>query len=255
MFRSLVLATLLLAAPALSKPPKLTVFIVVDSLGSDLLLRSRPQFHAGLKTLLDGGAYYPYARYEYAQPMTAAGHTTLSTGANPWKHGIVGNKVFNRVTGKEEKPFSDAAHPLLEAPLSADDVSPENLMVETLSDRLREFTRGRGKAVALSLKGRAAIPLAGRQGQAYWFSSQVGKFVTGTYYAKEFRRGCARSTTRSCRTATTARIGPCSSRRRATWATTTGLTRTARWRWGERSRTPSPADSPRWGSSTTTRSA
>jgi predicted AlkP superfamily pyrophosphatase or phosphodiesterase len=185
MVRALALGIVLLAAPALAKPPRLALFISVDAMGSDLLLRTRPQLKGGLGQLLDSGAFYPYARYEYAKPRTAPGHATLATGANPWRHGIVDNRVVDRVTGKQQSAFQDAAHPALEAPLSAGDVSPANLMAETLADRLRGATRERGKAVALSTKSRAAIPLAGRLGQAYWFDDTVGKYVTGTWYTKE----------------------------------------------------------------------
>ncbi|MGZ6070934.1 MAG: alkaline phosphatase family protein, partial [Myxococcaceae bacterium] len=78
MTRALVLALLLLATPALAKPPRLTLFIAVDALGTDLLLRSRPQLRAGLAQLLDKGAFYPDVRYQQGQVTTAPGHTVLS---------------------------------------------------------------------------------------------------------------------------------------------------------------------------------
>ncbi len=181
-----VLLLLLSSTPALAKPPRLTLIISVDSMGTDVLWRMRPRLKGGLSQLLNQGAVFPDARYEYAETVTAVGHTTLSTGANPWRHGIVSNRVINRTTGKSEAMFTDASHPVLEAPLTeGDDASPEALMAETLSDRLRLATQGRGKSVALSAKARAAISLAGRLGQAWWFSEPVGKFVTGTYYTKE----------------------------------------------------------------------
>ena len=55
MTRALSLALALVAAPALAKPPRLTLFIAVDALGTDLLLRSRPQLKAGLANLVDRG--------------------------------------------------------------------------------------------------------------------------------------------------------------------------------------------------------
>ena len=185
MTRALLLALLLLAAPALAKPPRLTLFIAVDALGTDLLLRSRPQLKSGLAQLIDRGAFYPDVRYEQAHVATAPGHSVLSTGAYPWRTGVVGNRVMNRSTGKEEPVFRDATHPALEAPTGVEDVSPEALLAETLSDHLRLFTGGRGKAIVLSGKARAAIALAGRLGQAFWFNEQVGKLVTGTAYLKE----------------------------------------------------------------------
>jgi Type I phosphodiesterase / nucleotide pyrophosphatase len=185
MTRTLALALALLATPALAKPPRLTLFITVDALGTDLLLRSRPQLRAGLAQLVDRGAFYPDVRFQQAQVTTAPGHSVLSTGAYPWRTGVVGNRVMNRSTGKDEPVFWDATHPVLDAPAGVEDVSPEPLLAETLADHLRLFTAGRGKAIALSGKARAAIALAGRLGQAFWFNEQVGRLVTGTAYMKE----------------------------------------------------------------------
>src|SRR5262245_53871999 len=98
MLRTAALIILLIATPALARPPRLVLFLVVDSMSSDLLLRTRPQLKAGLRMLLDGGAFYPFVQYEYAEPLTASGHTTLSTGTYPWRHGIVANRSFNRQT-------------------------------------------------------------------------------------------------------------------------------------------------------------
>ncbi len=189
MVRPLALALVLLSLPALAKPPRLTLFITVDALGTDLLLRTRPKFKGGLRQLLDAGAYFPYARADYAKARTAPGHATLATGANPWRHGIVDNRMVDRATGTAMSVFRDETHPVLEVPLNVatvGDTSPLNLMAETLGDRLRVTTRTRGKVVALAGKGRAAIALGGRLGQAYWFDETVGKFVTGTWYTKEF---------------------------------------------------------------------
>ncbi|WP_434380079.1 alkaline phosphatase family protein [Melittangium boletus] len=183
--RPLLTLLLLTALPAWAKPPRLTLFITVDAMGTDVLLRHRPQLKGGLGKLLDTGAFYPYARYGYAKPRTAAGHATLATGAHPWRHGIVDNRVIDRATGKPIRVLPDDEHPVLEAPLSTDDVSPANLLAETLADRLRLSTQDKGKAIALSGKPRSSIPLAGRLGQAYWFDETVGKFITSTWYAKE----------------------------------------------------------------------
>jgi predicted AlkP superfamily pyrophosphatase or phosphodiesterase len=179
---------LLASPPGWAKPPRLTVVIVVDALGSDLILRSRPRLKGGLARLISEGAFFPAARYDYAKTATSPGHSTLATGANPWRHGIVANDLLNRSNGKAIPIFSDPDHPVLEAPPSLDDVSPQNLIGETLSDRLRLATFGRGKSVAISAKARAAIPMAGRLGQAWWFNESTGKFVTSTFYSKEFPR-------------------------------------------------------------------
>jgi predicted AlkP superfamily pyrophosphatase or phosphodiesterase len=183
--RGLSLVLLLLGTPSLARPPRLTLFLSVDALGTDLLLRNRSHFRFGLATLLDKGAFFPDARYEQAEVMTAPGHAVLSTGAYPWRTGVVSNRVFNRATGKEEPIFWDPGHPVLGTPAGPDDSSPEAMLSETLSDHLRLFTAGRGKVVVLAGKARAAIALAGRLGSPFWFSEAVGRLVTGTFYAKE----------------------------------------------------------------------
>ncbi|MBU8895367.1 alkaline phosphatase family protein [Corallococcus sp. H22C18031201] len=186
MSRLLAALLVLFALPASAKAPKLTLFISVDSMGSDVLLRNRPRLTGGLGRLLSTGAYYPYARYAYAEARTAPGHATLATGANPWRHGIVDNEVYDRATGQVLQAYWDPKQSLLNATTApGSDTSPVNLMAESLADRLRVSTQGRGKVVALSFKARAAIPLAGRQGQAWWFDESTGRMVTSTWYAKE----------------------------------------------------------------------
>ncbi len=186
MKRRLALLVLAASTVAFAKPPRLTLFIAVDSFGTDALQKNRGRFKAGLSKLLGEGAVYPAARYETLECVTAVGHATMATGTWAHRHGVVGNKYFNRATGKLEAPFFDPAHPVLEAPASGEDVSPQNLLAETLSDRLRLDTDFKGKAIAVSGKGRSAVPLAGHLGDAWWFHEAVGKFVTGTFYKKEF---------------------------------------------------------------------
>lgn len=184
MSRLAAIACLLAAAPALCKPPRLTVFISVDALGTDVLQRHRPRLKYGLARLINEGAYVPAIRYEAAECVTAAGHSTLVTGAHPWRHGVVSNKIYNRTTGALEPIFVDAEHPTLDAPLSTEDASPARLLAETVSDRLRASTWMGGKSIALASKARASIAMAGRLGEAWWFQEPQGRFVTGTWYRK-----------------------------------------------------------------------
>ncbi len=186
MMRWLAALILVVSGISMAKPPRLTLFISVDSLGTDVLQRNRARFKYGFARLANEGALYPASRYQLVETVTGVGHASMATGAYPHRHGVVGNKSFNRATGKLEACFADATHPVLEAPAAVEDVSPLNLLAETLSDRLRAATQLKGKAVAISGKGRAAVALAGRLGDGWWFHEQVGKFVTGTWYKKEF---------------------------------------------------------------------
>lgn len=184
MSRLLAICCAVVALPSFAKPPRLTVFISVDALGTDVLQKHRPRLKGGLARLINEGAFAPSAHYEFSECVTAAGHATLVTGANPWRHGVVSNKVLNRATGKLEPIFVDPDHPVLEARRGDDDVSPERLLAETLSDRLRASTWMSGKSIALAGKARASIAMAGKLGEAWWFDDEQGRFVTGTWYRK-----------------------------------------------------------------------
>jgi hypothetical protein len=161
------------------------VVVAVDSMGSDVFQRMEPRFRHGLRKLATGGAYFPDARYLHAQTVTSAGHATLSTGASPWRHGITSNKVYDRATGKKATVMWDPSVSLLDAPPAKDDTSPARIEAETLSDRLLLATQGRGKAVAVAGKSRAAIAFAGKLGQAWWFHEGTGRFVTSSWYRKD----------------------------------------------------------------------
>jgi predicted AlkP superfamily pyrophosphatase or phosphodiesterase len=177
---------LLVGAEGVAKPPKLTVFIAVDSLGSDTLQRIRPRLSDGLARLLSEGAYFPNARYEYAETVTSPGHTTLITGANPSRHGIVANQILDRTTGDRLPAFTYPSYPLVGAPQATDAASsPQGILAETLSDHLVVSTQNRGHAVAISAKARAAIPMAGRLGQAWWFNDAAGGFISSAFYVEE----------------------------------------------------------------------
>ncbi|MGA9524642.1 MAG: alkaline phosphatase family protein [Myxococcaceae bacterium] len=186
MMRFWLVLTVLLASPAFAQAPRLTLFITVDSMGSDALLRHRERFKGGFGKLLSQGALFPSVQYEYAETVTAPGHTTLVTGANPWRHGVVSNALWDRARNEAVPVFADPDYPTLETPPGVRDSSPRKILAENLSDRLRLATGMKGKSVSISGKGRSAIAMAGRLGQAWWFSDSVGKFVTGTWYTKAF---------------------------------------------------------------------
>jgi len=182
---ALPLVATLFAIPAHARPPRLAVVVAVDSMGSDVFQRMLPRFRGGFRTLAEQGAYFPDARYEHAETVTSAGHATLSTGTSPWRHGITSNKLYDRASGKRVTVMWDPAVPLLDAPAGKDDTTPARIEAETLADRLVTATQGRGKAVAVSGKSRAALALAGRLGEAWWFHEGTGRFVTSAWYRKE----------------------------------------------------------------------
>ncbi len=198
-----LLFVLLLAAGlgVASAKPKLLVTIVLDQFRSDYLTRYRGDYHAGFDTLLTKGAVFTNAQYEHFPTVTAAGHSTILTGATPAVSGIIGNEWFERQSGRKVTSVFDPLTSLLGGPLGAPGASPRRLLVDTVGDELKMAASGQTvgvpKVIGISLKDRAAILPSGHMADAaYWFDTTSGRFVSSNYYfadlpdwVKEFDSG------------------------------------------------------------------
>ncbi len=171
------------AAPG--RPPKLVVVLVVDQMRGDYIDRYAGQWTGGLRRLLAEGAWFRRAAYPYLTTLTCVGHATISTGAFPRTHGIVGNSWFDRERGRTVRCAEDASATTISyaAPVTAGD-GPHRLLVPTLADELRSQLPGPTRVVSFSMKQRTAIMLGGRRPDAAaWFSAIAKGFVTSSAYA------------------------------------------------------------------------
>ena len=156
--------------------PKLVVVLVVDQMRADYVDKFRRQWSGGLKRLVEEGAWFRDAAYPYAVTETCVGHATISTGALPATHGIIGNAWWDREQQKMVTCTADAnAKDLGYAGLPAKGGdSAARLLVPTFADELRFQGSGATRAVTLSLKARAAVMLAGHRADAVtWFDNGV----------------------------------------------------------------------------------
>ena len=173
--------------------PRLILLVVIDQLRYDYLTRFEDLYTGGFRTLLERGALFTEARYRHGVNVTAAGHATIVTGRHPSHHGIVGNRWYDQVLGRDVGAVEDSAYEPVAGPGVM--ASPRNLLVPTLGDRLKQSDR-RSKTVGIGTKDRVAVLLAGTAGDAaYWFSEDCGCFITSNYFASvppawltEFRR-------------------------------------------------------------------
>jgi predicted AlkP superfamily pyrophosphatase or phosphodiesterase len=190
------------ATEAPADQPKLVLQITVDQLRGDLPTRYYDRLgDGGIRYLWENGVVYSNAHHAHANTETIVGHVTLATGAHPSGHGMVGNLWFDRETGFTTYNVEDSKYRLLsegaginkEAEIDytqkaarSDGRSPNAIMVSTFSDELRTHTGGKAKVIAVSVKDRGAISMAGHTGKAYWFSKSSGEFVTSTYYLDKY---------------------------------------------------------------------
>jgi hypothetical protein len=191
--------------------PRLAVLVVFDQMRGDYLERWQKLFGVGgFRRLQTEGVWFQNCHLPYAYTFTGPGHASLATGCSPDRHGIVDNEWYDRslgdyvycVTSERFEPLppeqaQDGTDNKDRKKRAVAGSSPEWLLVPTLADALKEATDGKARVVALSLKDRSAVLLAGRRPDAcYWFASWRGTFMTSTYYGArlhpwlaEFNRG------------------------------------------------------------------
>ncbi len=178
------------AARGTTVRPKLVLVIVVDQFRYDYLERFGDLFGSGgFKRLLNQGALFTNANYDYVPTFTACGHAAIFSGSVPAMNGIVGNLWFDRASGKVRVMVADdSAHLVTGKGPSATGgaASPRTLIGTTIGDQMRLANNFQSKVVTVSLKDRAAVlPGGQRPNGAFWFSEADGEFVSSDYYFKE----------------------------------------------------------------------
>ncbi|HEV2831275.1 MAG TPA: alkaline phosphatase PafA [Hanamia sp.] len=167
--------------------PKLVVGLVVDQMRWDYLYRYQDRYSdGGFKRLLNDGFSCENTFINYLPSYTAVGHTVIFTGSIPAISGIVGNDWVDQLTGKNWYCTEDSSVQTVGASGNAGKMSPNNMLVSTITDELRLATNFHSRVVGVSLKDRAAILPAGHAANgAFWFDDASGRFITSTYYMKD----------------------------------------------------------------------
>lgn len=177
-------------AQAAGAQPKLVVVIVVDQFRYDFLERYADLYGKnGFKRLIDRGALFTNANYNYVPTYTAPGHAAVFTGSVPAQNGIVGNLWFDRDANRTRVMVSDMNSRLVtDAGVVGEPgvASPRVLIGTTIGDQIRLSNNLQSKVIALSQKDRSAVlPGGQRPNGAFWYNSATGTFVTSDYYSKE----------------------------------------------------------------------
>jgi predicted AlkP superfamily pyrophosphatase or phosphodiesterase len=189
MFRKLLIFILIIfSSDTLADKPKLILQITVDQLRGDMVSRFGQRFGAGgFRYLVENGTVYRDAWYAHANTMTAVGHATLATGGNTPQHGIAANDWYDRRLRRRVNAVEDPQSPIIGGTLGErSGRSPRNVIASTFSDELVLASDGRSRSFGVSTKDRGAIILAGRNGQAYWYSRETGRYVTSTWYRDRY---------------------------------------------------------------------
>jgi Type I phosphodiesterase / nucleotide pyrophosphatase len=187
----LVSCTPRLRADAYDAKPRLIVILVFDQFRGDYLDRYRAEFKArnGWNLFLKQGAHFTDCYYDYANLVTAAGHSTIGTGAYTDGHQIPLNEWYEPGPDGKLRQVSSVAddrYKLVGAPTGTKDLtgaSAHREMATTLGDELVLATGGRARVYGVSMKDRAAILTSGHATKgAFWIDHETGTWVTSTYW-------------------------------------------------------------------------
>jgi predicted AlkP superfamily pyrophosphatase or phosphodiesterase len=173
-----------IAKASQSPRPRLVLLIVVDQFRYDYLSRFGDLFGSrGIGRLMRAGASWTEANFDHVPTFTAPGHAVFMTGASPSQTGIIANEWYERETGRRVKSITDDSTMMLAGKPNEKGKSPRRLLCSTVGDELRLADGDRSKVIGISAKDRSAILPAGRRANAaYWFSTDNGNIISGTYY-------------------------------------------------------------------------
>ena len=161
----------MMAQDKIQHAPRLVVSITIDQLRADYLEAFSPLYATdGFKKLLQQGLVFYNSNYPFSPIDRASATASVSTGASPYYHSIVGEQWLDRetlrpvyCTGKEQKP--------------------DELSTSTIGDELKVATEGKAKVFSIAPFDDAAILSAGHAANgAFWIDDRSGMWITSSYY-------------------------------------------------------------------------
>ena len=167
--------------PVKKESPKLVVTITIDQLRSDYLQLFLDGFgERGFKRLLREGLVFNDVRFEFPSVDKSSASATIFSGATPFYHGIVSDKIYDR---KQKKELSSLYDSRFMGNYTSETLSPSNLLAATVGDALKGATAGMSDVFSIAPDYQAAILSAGHAANAaYWLDDLNGHWATTTFF-------------------------------------------------------------------------
>lgn len=164
--------------------PGLIITIVIDQMRYDYLFRYWDKLSDnGFRRLVNEGSFCRNAQYNYLVTQSSAGYATISTGAMPATHGIIGEEWYQRLKKEKVHCTGDASVQAVGGTHDQGSHSPRNMLAPTIGDEIKLNSGLRSKVYGVSLKNQAAILLSGHTADAaYWFDPRTGSWMTSSYF-------------------------------------------------------------------------
>ena len=166
-----------------SQGPRLVVNIVVGSMRSGDLDRYSKNFtENGFRRLMREGITYTQAYYNFSTLTTASGLATLSTGANPAVHGVIGECWWSHTDATPVWLINDSKAFPVEFSTGSGNHSAHRLTAPTYGDMLLNTNR-KSKLYTVAIDPLSAIVLNGKQGMALWTEKNQTYWTTSSAYS------------------------------------------------------------------------
>ena len=169
--------------------PKLVVGIVVDQMRWDYLYRYYDRYSStgGFKRMLTQGNSCENTLIPYIPTVTAPGLSSIYSGSVPAISGITGNTWWDNELNRSVNCVEDKTVHTIGSTSQAGQMSPRNMLVNTICDELRLATNFRSKVIGISAKDRSAILASGFSANgAYWYDTATGNWISSSYYMTDY---------------------------------------------------------------------
>ena len=158
--------------PTCAAQPRLVVQIVVGSMRAEDLNRYADNFRDdGFRHLADAGTRCTSARYDYQQTTTPVALATLTTGAMPSTHGVIGERWQDYTTNATVRLTEGRQGP-----------GPYLLFAPTLGETLLRQIPG-SQAVTVAAEATSAVVAGGHTQQVFWLDPIHCGWTTSEWYA------------------------------------------------------------------------
>jgi hypothetical protein len=165
--------------------PSLIVGIVVDGMKYDWIERYWSLFsEGGFKKLIRQGTTYTDTSVPYLFADLGSSCASISTGAPPAIHGIIGENWYSRLRREQVNCTKDFLARSIGINNNNGKHSANQLLSNTIGDQIVLSSDYKGKVISVSFRAEPSILLEGHiPGSAYWFDVQSGNWITSSQYA------------------------------------------------------------------------
>lgn len=151
--------------------PRLVIQIVIGSMRAEDMTRYAKNFEEnGLKKMLSEGCVFTNSRFDYQQTLTEVSLATITTGAMPSTHGVIGDGWIDYTSNRPVKLLTGGEQP-----------TPSGLVAPTLGETLLQHSP-RSRVVTIATRPLSAMVMNGRTGgEVYWLDENC-QWASSTNY-------------------------------------------------------------------------